>query len=166
MHQVKPIHVLFLCTGNSARSILAEAILNREGNGELRGFSAGSHPQGAVHPHTLAVLQAHGIDIDGCRSKNWDEFAADSSEAMDIVITVCDNAAGEVCPIWPANPITAHWSIEDPAAAEGTDEQVREAFEKAYQTLSDCIVSLVCVLCADSSAKQLRDRLNQLNPRP
>ena len=126
-------NVLFLCTGNSARSILAEAILNREGAGRFRAFSAGSHPKGAVHLGALRLLRELGYPTDGSRSKSWDEFAAANAPKLDIVITVCDNAASEVCPIWPGKPIKNHWSIPDPAAVEGAGQA--EAFQKAYRDL-------------------------------
>jgi arsenate reductase len=128
-------NVLFLCTGNSARSILAEALLNHRGAGRFRGFSAGSFPKGAVHPLALDVLRAHQLPVDGLRSKSWNEFAAPESPKMDFIFTVCDNAANEVCPVWPGAPVTAHWSIRDPAAVEGTEDQKREAFEQAFQDL-------------------------------
>lgn len=134
-------NVLFLCTGNSARSILAEAILNREGGGRFRAFSAGSFPKGAVHPMALRVLEELGHGTDGFRSKSWDEFAAPEGPAIDLILTVCDNAAGEVCPIWPGRPITAHWGIPDPAAVEG--EVQREAFLTAYRRLSERIHALL-----------------------
>ena len=123
-------NVLFLCTGNSARSILAEAILNREGKGRFRAFSAGSFPKGEVHPAALAQLAERGISTEGYRSKSWDEFAADGAPVLDFVFTVCDNAAGETCPIWPGQPMTAHWGIEDPAAVEGDGQAL--AFRTAY----------------------------------
>jgi protein-tyrosine-phosphatase len=126
-------NVLFLCTGNSARSILAEAILNREGRGRFRAFSAGSHPKGAVHPAALKLLDALGFSTDGYRSKSWDEFAAPDAPPLDVVITVCDNVAGEMCPIWPGTPAKVHWSIPDPAAVEGDGQA--EAFRDAYRDL-------------------------------
>jgi arsenate reductase len=127
--------VLFLCTGNSARSILAEVILNRLGAGRFRAFSAGSHPKGVVHPLALAVLEEHGEDTRGLRSKGWDELARAGAPALDFVFTVCDDAAGEVCPVWPGQPITAHWGVEDPAAFEGTAAQQRWVFRRVYQVL-------------------------------
>lgn len=127
-------NVLFLCTGNSARSIIAEAVLNREGGGRFRAFSAGSHPKGNVHPMTLEVLDRQGFPTAGLRSKNWDEFAKPGAPALDFIFTVCDNAAGEVCPIWPGKPMTAHWGIEDPAAVEGPGQQ--RAFEMALLYLN------------------------------
>jgi arsenate reductase (thioredoxin) len=129
----EPYNVLFLCTGNSARSILAEAILNAQGGGRFRAFSAGSFPKGEVHPAALDLLQELGHDTAGMRSKSWDEFASPDAPRLDFIITVCDNAAGEVCPIWPGKPVTAHWGIEDPAAVEGGVQ--REAFWTAYQQL-------------------------------
>jgi protein-tyrosine-phosphatase len=129
----KTYNVLFLCTGNSARSILAEAILNKEGKGRFHAFSAGSHPKGEVHPQALAWLEQLGYDPQDFRSKDWLEFAREGAPALDFVFTVCDNAAGEMCPLWPGQPMTAHWGIEDPAAAEG-ETQVR-AFRAAFYAL-------------------------------
>jgi arsenate reductase len=128
-------HVLFLCTGNSARSILGEAILNHLGRGRFRGYSAGSHPKGQVNPGTLAELRRLGLPTDGYRSKSWEEFSANGAPVMDFVFTVCDNAAKEACPVWPGHPVTAHWGVEDPAAVTGTDEQRRQAFRSAALVL-------------------------------
>jgi protein-tyrosine-phosphatase len=130
-----PYNVLFLCTGNSARSILAEAILNREGRGRFNAFSAGSHPKGEVHPMALETLEEMGFLTQGYRSKDWQEFAAPGARELNFVFTVCDNAAGEVCPVWPGQPMTAHWGIEDPAAVEGDEEAQRRAFRSAFYTL-------------------------------
>lgn len=143
----KPRTVLFLCTGNSARSILAEALLNRMGEGRFRAHSAGSQPKGEMHPMALEVLQDHGFDTHGLRSKSWNEFAAPGSPPVDLIITVCDNAAGESCPVWPGRPISAHWGIEDPAAVEGDGQ--REAFERALHFLRNRI-SLLLALPLDS----------------
>jgi arsenate reductase (thioredoxin) len=130
-------NVLFLCTGNSARSILAEAVLNglSVGRGKFKGYSAGSHPKGAVHPLTLQLLQRSHISTDGLRSKSWDEFAKPDSPRLDFVFTVCDQAAGEVCPYWPGQPMTAHWGMPDPAAVEGSDEHKRKAFAQTLMVL-------------------------------
>jgi arsenate reductase len=127
--------VLFLCTGNSARSILAEAILNHRGKGKFVGFSAGSHPKGAVNPYALALLQRMGMSTEGLRSKAWDEFAQPGAPPLDFVFTVCDNAAGEVCPVWPGQPMTAHWGQPDPAAVEGTDLDKTTAFRDGFRML-------------------------------
>lgn len=127
--------VLFLCTGNSARSILAEAALNHKGKGHFRAYSAGSHPAGKVNPFAIALLQQTGIATDGLRSKSWDEFEAADAPILDFVFTVCDNAAGEVCPIWPGQPMTAHWGVPDPAAVEGPDADKASAFRDAFYTL-------------------------------
>jgi arsenate reductase len=132
-------NVLFLCTGNSARSILAESILRKEGARRFLAFSAGSHPKGAVHPLALKVLASYGYPTDGFRSKSWDEFAVPSAPIMDFVFTVCDTAAAETCPVWPGQPMTAHWGIEDPAAVEGTDIQREAAFVLATRYLKNRI---------------------------
>ena len=129
----RPLNILFLCTGNSARSILAEAILNREGAGRCHAFSAGSYPKGQVHPAALALLRARDLPTEGLRSKSWDEFEGEGAPPLDVVITVCDNAAGETCPIWPGRPVRAHWGIADPAAVEGPEQAA--AFAAAYAAL-------------------------------
>jgi arsenate reductase len=129
-----PYNVLFLCTGNSARSVMAEALLNVLGSGRFKAFSAGSFPSGKVQPVAAELAQAFGYDAP-LRSKSWDEFAQPDSPAIDIVITVCDNAAGEVCPIWPGQPVTAHWGVPDPAAVDGTEAERRRAFQSAWMTL-------------------------------
>ena len=128
-------NVLFLCTGNSARSILAEAILNAEGKGKFKAYSAGSHPSGKVNSFSIELLEQRRYPTDGLRSKAWDEFAAPGAPELDFVFTVCDNAVGEVCPVWPGQPISAHWGVEDPAAVESTDEEKRRAFVKAFTVL-------------------------------
>ncbi|WP_448042415.1 arsenate reductase ArsC [Bradyrhizobium liaoningense] len=136
-------NVLFLCTGNSARSVLAESILRKDGGGRFRSFSAGSTPKGAVHPLALRTLQSMDYPIDGMRSKSWLEFAAADAPVMDFVFTVCDNAAGEACPVWPGQPTTAHWGIEDPAAVEGTEIERLAAFSRAFRYLKNRIGAFV-----------------------
>jgi protein-tyrosine-phosphatase len=128
-------NILILCTGNSARSILAEAIFNRDGKDRFRAYSAGSFPAGRVNPFAIELLQREGFDTSEFRSKNWDEFAIPNAPKMDFIFTVCDNAAGEVCPVWPGKPISAHWGIEDPTAVEGSDEDKRKAFFHAFNFL-------------------------------
>lgn len=135
MEDRKSYNVLFLCTGNSARSILAESILNHLGTGKFRGYSAGSHPRGEVHPISLELLRAEGMPVSGLRSKSWDEFAAPDAPKMDFVFTVCDQAAGEMCPVWPGKPITAHWGVPDPAAVAGDLMGRKSAFRAAFQQL-------------------------------
>jgi len=129
------LNVLFLCTGNSARSILAEAYLNSIGDGRFRAFSAGSHPAGKVNPFALELLQKNRIGVEGLRSKAWDEFARPGAPPLHFVFTVCDNAAGEACPLWPGQPITAHWGVADPAAVQGSDDEKRKAFLAAFTQL-------------------------------
>ena len=151
----KTYNVLFLCTGNSARSILAEALMNRMGEGRFKAYSAGSFPKGAVHPQALSLLDELGFETDGLRSKSWDEFSRPDGPAFDFIFTVCDNAAGETCPIWPGNPMSAHWGIEDPAAVEGPGQ--REAFERALHFLSNRI-SLFLALPHDSIDEMAMER--------
>lgn len=135
----KIYNVLFLCTGNSARSIMAEALLRARGAGRFNVFSAGSEPKGAVNPYALTTLETMGLPTEGYRSKSWDEFAGAGAPQLDFVFTVCDNAAGEVCPIWPGQPMTAHWGIEDPAAVEGSDIEKQRAFATAFRYLRNRI---------------------------
>jgi protein-tyrosine-phosphatase len=132
-------NVLFLCTGNSARSILAEAILNREGRGNFHAFSAGSQPKGRVHPYARDLLKKLNFDVSGLRSKSWSEFAAPGAPPLDFVFTVCDNAAGETCPLWPGQPMTAHWGVPDPAAATGNEAEIRVAFADTFRMLANRI---------------------------
>ena len=156
-------NVLFLCTGNSARSILAEAILNKEGAGRFRGFSAGSFPKGQVHPGSLKLLGELGYPTDGYRSKSWDEFAAPGAPPLDFVFTVCDAAAGEVCPAWPGQPMTAHWGIPDPAAA-APDKQDR-AFRDAYYALQRRIQLFLCLPLDSIDAMSLQTKLREIGRR-
>ncbi len=135
----EPLSVLFLCTGNSARSVIAEAILNREGKGKFRAYSAGSQPKGQVHPYTLDLLSKMNHDISKLRSKSWLEFSRDDAPKLDFVFTVCDSAANETCPFWPGQPMTAHWGVPDPAAATGNEAEVRLAFADAYRMLNNRI---------------------------
>jgi arsenate reductase (thioredoxin) len=157
----QPLNVLFLCTGNSARSILAEAYLNARGEGRFRAFSAGSHPNGIVNPLALELLKKHRIRVDGLRSKSWDEFAAADAPKLDFVFTVCDNAAGEICPLWPGQPVTAHWGVEDPAAVQGSDEK-RRAFLKAFTTLTARINLLLALPFERLSRQGLKSKLDEI----
>jgi protein-tyrosine-phosphatase len=157
---MKTYNVLFLCTGNSARSILAEVILNREGAGRFHAYSAGSYPKGAVHPAALALLNELDLPIDGLRSKSWDEFARPGAPPLDFVFTVCDNAAGEVCPTWPGQPMTAHWGIEDPASVE--DDGQERAFWQAYQALQRRIQLFLALPIDDIDEMSLQNRLRDI----
>jgi protein-tyrosine-phosphatase len=158
----QPLSVLFLCTGNSARSILAEAYLNARGNGRFRAYSAGSHPNGKINPFALELLGKHRIDSGGLRSKSWDEFAVPGAPQLHFVFTVCDNAAGEACPLWPGQPITAHWGVADPAAVQGSEEDKRKAFLKAFTELSTRI-NLMLALPMDKLDRQaLTGKLKQI----
>ena len=143
MAERKPVNVLFLCTGNSARSILGEAVLQRLGNAEVQAFSAGSHPTGHVNPYTIELLNELGYATDALQSKSWGEFSQADSPAMDYVITVCSNAAGEVCPVWPGHPVKDHWDISDPAGVEGTREEKRRAFLAAYRDIEQRVGALL-----------------------
>jgi len=155
-------NVLFLCTGNSARSILAEAILNHAGNGRFRAYSAGSHPAGKVNPFAIELLAKNGLAVTDLRSKNWDEFAAPGAPPIDFVFTVCDNAAGEVCPVWPGKPMTAHWGIEDPAAVEGSDDDKRRAFLKAFTELSRRISFFTSLPLAKLDAMAIKREIDRI----
>lgn len=154
--------VLFLCTANSARSLMAEAILNAEGAGRFRGFSAGSHPAGAVDPRAVDLLGRMGHDVSGLRSKSWDEFAAPGAPEFDFVFTVCDDAAGEACPVWPGSPATAHWGIPDPAAATGTPAEIAVAFEDAYRMLARRIELFLALPIASLDKAALHHHLHAI----
>ncbi len=155
-------NVLLLCTGNSARSIMAEGILRKEGAGRFAAFSAGSHPQGAVNPLAIKVLESFGYPIDGYRSKPWDEFAAPGAPRLDFVFTVCDSAAGEACPVWPGQPVTAHWGIEDPAAVEGTPVQREAAFVTAFKYLRNRITVFTALPMRSISMMALQAQLREI----
>jgi arsenate reductase len=154
--------VLFLCTGNSARSVMAECLLNQLGCGRFEAASAGSHPQGAVHPLALELLSQQSLPTAQLRSKKWDEFAGESAPPIDIVITVCDNAAGETCPIWPGHPVTAHWGIPDPAAAAGSLPERQRAFRVAFASLRGRIESLVRLPLDGLDSGELKHRLRDI----
>ncbi|WP_363351463.1 arsenate reductase ArsC [Methylocystis echinoides] len=155
-------NVLFLCTGNTARSILAEGILRKDGAGRFNAFSAGSQPKGVINPFAIKTLAEYDYPTEGFRSKNWEEFAAPGAPVMDFVFTVCDNAAGEVCPIWPGQPMTAHWGIEDPAAVEGTDIEKQRAFNLAFRYLKTRISLLLATPIARLDKLKLKARLREI----
>ncbi|HKO87768.1 MAG TPA: arsenate reductase ArsC [Burkholderiales bacterium] len=157
-----PYHVLFLCTGNSARSILAEAILNRIGQGRFKAYSAGSKPASAVNRFAIDLLRQNDYPVEGLRSKNWDEFEKGDAPKLDLVITVCDNAAGEECPIWPGQPITAHWGIPDPASVEGSDDEKRRAFLQAFTVLNTRIGLLVNLPIASIDRMRLQEHVRDI----
>jgi arsenate reductase (thioredoxin) len=159
---VKPLNVLFLCTGNSARSILAEAYLNSAGRGRFMAHSAGSHPAGKVNPLAIELLEKNRLPTGGLRSKNWDEFARSAGPQLDFVFTVCDNAAGEVCPVWPGQPITAHWGVADPAAEVGTAEARRRAFLRAFTELTARINLLLALPLEKLDRLTLKRRLDEI----
>ena len=158
----KVFNVLFICTGNSARSILAEAILNREGRDKFRAFSAGSHPRGAVHAYALDLLCRMNYPIGALRSKDWNEFAAADAPKLDFAFTVCDSAAGEVCPVWPGPPMTAHWGLPDPAAVEGNEALKRASFAEAYRMLANRISIFVNLPIASLDKLSLQKRLDDI----
>jgi protein-tyrosine-phosphatase len=158
-------NVLFICTGNSARSILAECILNREGHGRFKAFSAGSYPKGEVHPYAIDHLRQSNFKTDDLRSKSWDEFAAAGAPSMDFVFTMCDEAANEVCPIWPGQPMTAHWGIPDPAAAEGSETEKRTAFAEAFRKLVDRISNFASLPIDSLDRLSLQKKLDEIGAR-
>ena len=158
----RPFNVLFLCTGNSARSILAEQLVNHWGRGKFRGFSAGSHPKGAVHPIAVGLLQQMKLPTEELRSKSWDEFAEAGAPPLDFVFTVCDNAAGEMCPIWPGQPMTAHWGVEDPAAVQGPDTEKWLAFRQAFKELESRIKIFTSLPIGTLDRMKLQERLDAI----
>jgi len=158
----RPFNVLFLCTGNTARSIMAESILRKQGAPRFRAFSAGSHPKGVVNPFALKMLDHYGFPTDGLRSKSWNEFARLEAPPLDFVFTVCDNAAGEVCPVWPGQPMTAHWGIEDPAAVEGTDYDKERAFVLALRYLRNRICVFISLPIKSLDQMALGNRLRDI----
>jgi arsenate reductase (thioredoxin) len=158
----QPYNVLFLCTGNSARSIIAEAILDRIGAGRFRAFSAGSQPRGNVHPQTIALLQGLGYDIAGLRSKSWNELAGPGAPVLDFVFTVCDSAANEACPVWPGQPMTAHWGVPDPAQARGSPAEIELAFRQAYRMLNQRIQAFAGLPIRSFDPPSLRHRLEAI----
>lgn len=156
------LNVLFLCTGNSARSILAESILQKEGAGKFRAFSAGSQPKGEINPYSLRVLASMGYPTEGFRSKSWDEFSAPDAPKMDFIFTVCDNAAGEACPVWLGNPTTAHWGIDDPAAVEGTDIEKERAFVEALRLMRNRITIFINLPFSTLSKLSTQEKLDEI----
>ena len=158
----KPYNVLFLCTGNSARSILAESIMNKEGGGRFKAYSAGSQPKGEVNPHALKELEALGYPLTGFSSKSWDVFAEPGAPQMDFIFTVCDSAAGEACPVWIGHPMTAHWGVEDPAAAVGSDVEIQRAFAQAARFLKNRIMAFINLPLASIDRMALETRLRQI----
>ena len=158
----RPLNLLFLCTHNSARSVLAEAIASRIDPARFRGLSAGSHPSGRVNPFAIELLAKNGYPVEGLRSKNWDEFASPGAPPLDFIFTVCDNAAGEACPVWPGRPVTAHWGVPDPAAVEGSDEEKRCAFREAFVTLKRRIELLASLPLEKLDALALKEQLGRI----
>jgi arsenate reductase len=158
----KVYNVLFLCTGNSARSVIAEALMNRDGKGRFKAYSAGSQPKGEVHPYTLDLLRSLNIDTGFARSKSWDEFAVSGAPEFDFIFTVCDNAAEEVCPIWPGHPMTAHWGVPDPAAAEGTEAERHFAFAEAARMLGNRISLLLNLPLESVDRLALKSKLDEI----
>lgn len=156
------VNVLVLCTGNSARSVLGEAIINRRGEGRFRAFSAGSKPTGKVNPFAIKLLEAKGYETKGFRSKSWDEFAAADAPKLDIVITVCDSAAGETCPIWPGVPVRVHWGFPDPAAVVGSDDEVLQAFSDVYDAIDPLIEKLVALDVEEMDTAALKAALEEI----
>jgi arsenate reductase len=161
----KSFNVLFLCTGNSARSILAEAILNREGKGAFRAYSAGSQPKGSVHPEALRLLKTLDYDVSGFRSKSWDEFAGAEAQHFDFIFTLCDEAAGEACPVWAGHPMTAHWGVPDPAKVDGSHAEVAAAFDEAYRMIHQRIMIFIALPIASLDRIALHEELKKIGQR-
>ena len=160
--KASPYQVLFLCTGNSARSILAESILNQDGEGRFMAFSAGSHPNGRVHPAAIGLLKKLGHPLDSLRSKSWEEFSGPKAPRIDFVFTVCDSAASEVCPVWPGQPVSAHWGLPDPAAVDGTQHQIHLAFAETYKMLEHRIALLVDLPLESLDSVSLQKQLDAI----
>lgn len=158
----RPWHILVLCTGNSARSILAEALFNALGSGRVKAFSAGSHPVGRVNPHALELLEAQGLDTAGLASKSWDAFAAPDALPLDLVVTVCGNAANETCPVWRGVPLAAHWGVDDPAAVAGSAEDIRAAFMKTYALLAERVLLFLSLSFEDMEVSELQRHLAEI----
>ena len=161
----EPHHVLYLCTGNSARSIMAEVLMNHLGRGQFNAFSAGSYPTGTVNPFAIETLRTMGLPTDGLRSKSWNEFATPNAPALDFVFTVCDNAAGKVCPVWPGKPMTAHWGVEDPAAFHGPEEKKRESFHCVARILRRRIELFISLPLAKLDAMTIQNALREIGTR-
>jgi arsenate reductase len=163
--EAEPLNVLFICTGNSARSILGEAILNREGQGRFRGYSCGSYPSGAVDPNTIRLLESLSYETKGLRSKSWDEFSQSDAPKLDFVFTVCDNAAAEVCPVWPGQPVSAHWGIPDPAAVQGSQQEIAVAFAEAYRMMNRRIALFINLPHAALDRLSLQHHVEEIHRR-
>lgn len=163
---MRTYNVLFLCTGNSARSIMAEALATTESRGRFTGYSAGSHPAGAVNPFAVEMIRPLGYPSEKLRSKSWDEYASADAPKMDFIITVCDNAAGEVCPVWPGNPATAHWGFPDPAAVQGSDEEKRRAFQRVYRGIDARLKLLLALPLEKLDAMSIQNELRDIGQTP
>jgi len=162
----RPYNILILCTGNSARSILAEALFNTLGAGRFKAYSAGSHPTGGVNPFAIEQLRTLGYPVDDLRSKSWDEFARSDAPAMDFIVTVCDSAAGEVCPLWPGQPVTAHWGFPDPAAVTGTDDEKRAAFEQTLRQIRSRVRLFLSLPLDTLDRMAIQDRMRAIGAEP
>jgi arsenate reductase len=165
MDTSKPFNVLFLCTGNSARSVIAEALMNREGQGRFKAYSAGSMPTGRVNPHVRPIVESCGYQVEDFRSKSWEEFATPGAPPLDFIFTVCDNAAGEVCPIWPGQPMTAHWGVPDPAAVEGSEAEIGAAFSETARLLGNRIRLFLSLPFASLDKLSLQTKLREIGQR-